>query len=106
MYYLIVDDQNRVTQVVHENNAPIGSLPLDDAWRDRFFSPYTEYPAPLKSDAGVLMYKVENGIIQERTKEEIEQELKPTLEQRVTALEEKVDVEMADQQEALRILGL
>jgi hypothetical protein len=31
---------------------------------------------------------------------------KPTLEQRVTALEEKVDVEMADQQEALRILGL
>lgn len=31
---------------------------------------------------------------------------KPTLEQRVTTLEEKVDVEMADQQEALRILGL
>lgn len=31
---------------------------------------------------------------------------KPTIEQRVTALEEKVDVEMADQQEALRILGL
>jgi hypothetical protein len=31
---------------------------------------------------------------------------KPTIEQRVTALEERVDVEMADQQEALRILGL
>lgn len=31
---------------------------------------------------------------------------KPTLEQRVTALEEKVDVEMADQQEALNLLGV
>ena len=35
-----------------------------------------------------------------------EEKNKPTLEQRVTTLEEKVDVEMADQQEALRILGL
>ena len=31
---------------------------------------------------------------------------RPTIEQRVTTLEEKVDGEMADQQEALRILGL
>ena len=31
---------------------------------------------------------------------------KPTIEQRVTTLEAKVDGEMADQQEALRILGL
>jgi len=31
---------------------------------------------------------------------------KPTLEQRVATLEEKVDGEMADQQEALQILGL
>ena len=35
-----------------------------------------------------------------------EEKNKPTLEERVTALEQKVDGEMADQQEALRILGL
>ena len=35
-----------------------------------------------------------------------EEKNRPTLEQRVTTLEERVDGEMADQQEALRILGL
>lgn len=35
-----------------------------------------------------------------------EEKNKPTLEQRVTALEEKVDGEMADQQEALNLLGV
>ena len=33
-------------------------------------------------------------------------EPEPTLEQRVTVLEEKVDIEMADQQAALNLLGV
>ena len=62
-------------------------------------------------ERGIWRYKLEDGRPVERTQEEMdaewtEPESKPTIEQRVETLEQKVDVEMADQQEALRILGL
>lgn len=65
----------------------------------------------LLDERSVWRYKLEAGRIVKRTQEEMDADWikpdgKPTIEQRVTTLEQKVDGELADQQEALRILGL
>lgn len=91
---------------------PSGWTEIDSGYGDRYHHAQGNYfDQPLMDERGIWRYKLSDGKAVERTQEEmdadwIEPESKPTIEQRVETLEQKVDVEMADQQEALRILGL
>lgn len=91
---------------------PSGWVEIDSGYGDRYHHAQGNYfDQPIMDERGIWRYKLSDGKAVERTQEEmdadwIEPEPIPTLEQRVETLEQKVDVEMADQQEALRILGL
>lgn len=91
---------------------PSGWVEIDSGYGDRYHHAQGNYfSKPIMDERGIWRYKLEDGRPVERTQEEMdaewtEPESKPTIEQRVETLEQKVDVEMADQQEALRILGL
>lgn len=131
--YIKTDDQNRIDAV---NSSAFltdfdGWIEIDCGYGDRCHHAQGNYfDKPLYDERGIHRYKTERAgeptevlpivsyiineekwIVMERTQEEmdadwVESESKPTIEQRVETLEHKVDVEMADQQEALRILGL
>jgi len=112
--YVKTDEQNRITAI--NSSAFLSSfdgwVEIDQGFGDKFHHAQGHYfNKPIMDERGIYRYKLENRKPEERTQEEmdadwVELELQPTLEQRVTTLEEKVDGEMADQQEALQILGL
>ena len=112
--YVKVDDQNRITTINSSAFIPGPSewIEIDSGFGDKYHHAQGNYfDQPIMDDRGIWRYKLEDGRPVERTQEEmdadwIEPESKPTIEQRVETLEQKVNVEMADQQEALRILGL
>lgn len=91
---------------------PSGWTEIDSGYGDRYHHAQGNYfEQPIMDERGIWRYKLSDGKAVERTQEEmdadwVEPESQPTIEQRVETLEQKVNVEMADQQEALRILGL
>lgn len=91
---------------------PSGWVEIDSGYSDRYHHAQGNYfDQPIMDDRGIWRYKLVDGKPVERTQEEMEADLvvpedKPSLESRVTTLEEKVNVEMAEQQEALQLLGI
>jgi len=112
--YVKADDQNRITAI--NSSAflpdPSGWVEIDNGYGDRYHHAQGNYfDQPIRDMHGICRYKLEDGKPVERTQEEMDADLvvpedKPSLESRVTTLEEKVNVEMAEQQEALQLLGI
>lgn len=116
MYHVYVrtDDAGRIVEI----NSDVflqdtsGMQLIDSGYTDRYQHAQRNYlPKPIRAENGVWRYKLENGQIVERTADEMAQDAPgstqdATLEQRVEALETKVNEEMADQQAALAELGV
>lgn len=112
--YVKTDDENRITAI--NSSAfipdPSGWTEIDRGFGDKYHHAQGNYfDKPNRDMRGICRYKLEDGKPVERTQEEMDADLvvpedKPSLESRVTTLEEKVNVEMAEQQEALQLLGI
>lgn len=112
--YVRTDDAGRIVEI----NSDVflqdtsGMQLIDSGYTDRYQHAQRNYlPKPIQAADGVWRYKLENGQIVERTADEMAQDAPgstqdATLEQRVEALETKVNEEMADQQAALAELGV
>ena len=112
------DAQNRIT-AVHSDaflTDTEGWTEIDSGLGDRYHHAQGNYfDQPIMDERGVWRYlytpDAEN-LWRERTSEEMDADLEEqgqpalTLEERVTVLEEKVNVEMSDQQAALNLLGV
>lgn len=112
--YVKIDDANRITAV---NSSAFlrnteGWTEIDKGYTKNYLHAQGNYFDKLiYDDRGIKRYKLVDGKPVERTQEEMDAdwvvpEDKPSLESRVTTLEEKVNVEMAEQQEALQLLGV
>jgi len=112
------DAQNRITAVNSDAflTDTEGWTEIDSGLGDRYHHAQGNYfDQPIMDERGVWRYlytpDAEN-LWRERTSEEMDADLEEqgqpalTLEERVTVLEEKVNVEMNDQQAALHLLGV
>lgn len=112
--YVKTNAQNRITAINSSAFIPDPSdwVEIDHGFGDKYHHAQGNYfDKPIRDMHGICRYKLEDGKPVERTQEEMDAdwvvpEDKPTLESRVTTLEEKVNVEMAEQQEALQLLGI
>lgn len=112
--YVKTDDKNRIVCV---NSSAFladttGWVEIDSGFGDKYHHAQGNYfNLPIHDDRGICRYKLVDGKPVERTVEEMEAdyeyvEPQPSLESRVEILETKVDGEMADQREALNLLGV
>lgn len=115
--YIKPDDAQRITAV---NSSAFltdltGWVEIDRGFGDRYHHAQGNYfPDTIMDERGIYRYLHTPDAEpkwRERTQEEMgadytEPEAQPTLEIRVSVLEEKVDGEMADQKEALKLLGV
>jgi hypothetical protein len=112
--YVKVDDKNRIIAV--NSSAFLTDLTdwveIDSGFGDKYHHAQGNYfHLPIYDDRGICRYKLVDGKPAERTAEEMEAdyecvEPQPSFESRVEILETKVDGEMADQREALNLLGV
>ena len=106
--YIRTDSSNRVLEI---NSSAfladtIGWTQIDEGWGDRYHHAQGNYlDGPLYDDNGIPRYKLDRGRVVERTEEEIAADLAampalepepgptgPTVEQRVSELEEALDM--------------
>ena len=80
--YIKTDDKNRVTAINSEIfiSDTIGWIEIDRGDGDRYVHAQGNYfPKPLTDENGVYRYKYADGIVSDRTAEEIEMELFPSI---------------------------
>lgn len=112
--YVKTDAEGRIVAINSDAFLPDtdGWVEIDSGFGDKYHHAQGNYfDKPIMDMRGIWRYKLVDGKPVERTQEEMDAdwvvpEDKPSLESRVTTLEEKVNVEMAEQQEALQLLGL
>lgn len=112
--YVRVDEQNRITEI--QSSAFLASadgwIKIDSGFGDRYYHAQGNYlEKQLYDERCICRYKLVDGQPVERTQDEMDAddsgiEPSPSLETRVSILEEKVDGEMSDQREALNLLGI
>ena len=97
--YIKTDDTNRITAIDSSAflSGTTGWTEIDSGYGDRFHHAQGNYlPWPLYDDRGICRYKLSDGEVQERTREEMDAdytppEEKPTTEERVEVLESTTD---------------
>ena len=98
--YVLPDEENRIVDI---NSSAFltdvsGWVEIDQGTEDKHHHAQRNYlPGALLDDRGICRYKLENGQPVERTQEEmdadwIEPETKPSDADRITALEEQIDM--------------
>lgn len=112
--YVKTDEFKRIQAV---NSSPFladvtGWAEIDSGYGDKYHHAQGNYfDESIWDERGVYRYKLVDGQPEKRTAEEMDAdyeyvEPQPSLESRVEILEAKVDGEMADQREALNLLGV
>lgn len=97
--YVRTDDAGRITAVNSSAFLPdvTGWVQIDSGYGDKYHHAQGNYlPWPLYDDCGICRYKLSDGEVQERTREEMDAdytppEEKPTTEERVDALKTTTD---------------
>ena len=112
--YVKIDEQNRI-QAVNSSaflDDVTGWVEIDSGFGDKYHHAQGNYfDKPLYDDRGIMRYRLVLGVPKERTQEDMDAdyeaaEPQASLEARVEELEKKVDGEIADQREALNLLGV